>query len=291
MIKSILIAVDDSKASQAALTCGIWLAKTIGAKVKGLYVEDVTRLLEWEPVELMGAAIGATSIVPHVKPTIEEVEIEKQFIEEYTRLEELFKTTCKNASLEESLTGSFLKKRGKVSELVYDEAKTVDLLVIGRRGQTYPTQSKEPGPIAEFLLRNTTKPVLVVPPDAQLTGHMLIAYDGSKSAQRALAIGATLASLENFEVRVLSIADDIETADKPLTVAKQYLSSYNLKTSYVVGFGEAKPWKEILEQAKNFKAGMIVVGAFGDNKLLELLFGSTTKEVLMESTCPVLLCK
>ncbi len=45
----------------------------------------------------------------------------------------------------------------------------------------------------------------------------------------------------------------------------------------------------IASYATNNKAGLLVMGAFGHNPIRELLFGSTTLDVLAKVTCPVLL--
>ena len=287
MYKSMLIAMDESEASKTALNIGLELAKFSDAKVKGLYVEDVMRLLEWQPTELIGAAIGSGTSVPSSRPTVEQVEVEKEFIKECNNLERLFNDKCK----EKSIYSTFIKKRGKVDNVIIDETKTTDILVIGRRGETYPEESNEPGPVTENILRATTRPVFVVPPGVSLGSNILIAYDGSNSSQRALSAGANLAKLMNSNVRVVSVADDIDTAEKPLNEAKEYLSAYRISSTFIIEFGVSKPWKGIMQQAANFKAGLIVLGAFGENKLLEMIFGSTTKEVLTQAKCPILLCR
>ncbi len=76
-MKSILIAIDESKSSKSALNVGVALARICGAKVKGLYVEDIARLLEWQPAELISAGMGFSSAIPEARPTIEQVEVEK----------------------------------------------------------------------------------------------------------------------------------------------------------------------------------------------------------------------
>ena len=286
-MKSILIAMDESKSSKSALDVGVALARICGAKVKGLYVEDVMRLLEWQPAELISAGMGFSSAVPDSRPTIEQVEAEKQFIAEASKLEKSFEEACKKFAVNHS----FMTKRGKVHEIIEELTKTVDMVIIGKRGKTYPETSKEPGPVTEDLLRVTTRPVLVVPENAKVNNKILIAYDGSQNSQRALSIGASFAKLLNFEVIVVSVANDIDAAQKPLDEAKEFLTPYELNATYVVDFGAAMPWIAIAKQVKIFDPGLIVIGAFGENKLMELIFGSTTKEVLKEATCPVLLCR
>ncbi len=94
MIKSILVAFDESKSSIAALDLASELTKASQAHLKGLHIEDISRLLEWQPTELIGSAIGASSVLPHAKPPQEQLEIEKEFEKEKNHLKELFEDTC-----------------------------------------------------------------------------------------------------------------------------------------------------------------------------------------------------
>lgn len=287
MIKSILISIDESVSSKATLEVGLDLAKNIDARVKGLYVEDVMRLLEWQPTELIGAAMGASSGMPEVRPTEEQVEIEKEFVRESTNLRTLFEEGTNNLKLKSSFTIS----RGKVDEQIINFSRSVDLVVIGRRGKTYPETSKEPGPVAESLLRHTTRPVLLVPQGSKLTSKVLISYDGGSGAQRALREGAALASLQNSKVEIVSVLDETEKAKKLLEEAREFLIPYNLNVAYTAASGSHNPWKAIMQRAKDFNSGLVVIGAFGENKIMEMIFGSTTRHVLMEAKCPVLLCR
>lgn len=287
MVHSILVAIDDSQASRSALDVGVNLAKISGAKVKGLYVEDTMRLLQWQPAELIGSAIGVSSGLPQSKPTEEQIEIEREYAAEGNLLKSLFEKACGDFKIQ----GNFSIMRGKVDEVISQASRTVDIVVIGRRGRSYPIDSMEPGPVTENLLRHATRPVLVVPVGGKLTNKILFAYDGSETAQRALSAGAQFAKILPAEVEVVSVADDIDRADNYLNEAKEFLLSYKVKATYIVEFGSTKPWKGIMDQAKNFEAGLIVIGAFGSNMLMEMIFGSTTREILSQATCPVLLCK
>lgn len=295
-MKSILVAIDESKASYAALDLACELAKISGAQIKGLYVEDVGRLLEWQPTELIGSAIGASTAMPHVRPTEEQIKVEKEFEKERANLKEHFEASCKKNHIK----GVFNVERGMIEECIIKLSKTVDLIVIGKRGKGYKEDSKEPGEIAEELLRNVTRPIFVVPTESHantkivgknLTSKILLAYDSSEAAQRALSITANIAEILKAELLVISVANDTELAKKPLEEAKEFLTPYNLKVEYKTGIGAAMPWTIIINESKNYNPGIISIGAFGSNKLLELIFGSTTKQILVESTCPILLCK
>jgi len=45
----------------------------------------------------------------------------------------------------------------------------------------------------------------------------------------------------------------------------------------------------IIEQSEELGSGMIVAGAFGHNRLREMLLGSVTRELLKKSPIPLLL--
>ncbi len=288
-MKSILIAIDESKASLAALDLACELAKASKAEIKGLYIENIARLLEWEPAELIGSALGVTTAAPHVRDTEEQLQTENEFEKERTNLKELFETTCKK----NNVTGTFKSIRGVIEESLIHASKTVDLVVIGKRGEGYKKDSKEPGEVAEELLRQVTRPIFVVPAESQAKSskRILLAYDGSEASQRTLSTTAQIASILNAEILIMSVANDLEMAQKPLDEAKEFLTPYNLKATYKTGIGATTPWKVILDEAKVYNPGIIAIGAFGSNKLLELIFDSTTNQILMEAQCPVLLCR
>lgn len=287
-IKSILVAIDDSPSSKSALSVACEIGRKAGAKVKGLYVEDMARLLEWQPVALLGSAIAATNTVPQPLPTQEQLEVEKEFLEERNAIKKHFDHSCSNSKLKEFTLDT---KRGRVDEVIVEAAKTVDLVVLGKRGKTYPEESKDPGPTTENVVRSTIKPVIVVPEKAKRTTRILIAYDGSTTSQRALEHGAIFASLQASEVEILSVFRDPKVAEKHLNDASDFLSNYGIKTNHLKGDYERHPWKSIIDHAREFNAGLIVIGSFGDNKLMELVFGSTTHNVLVHTPCPVLLCR
>ncbi len=296
MIKSILTAVDNSNSSVSAIEFSAEFAKATGAKLKCLYVEDLYKLLEWQPTELIGSAIGATTATPHMKATEEQLEIEKEFKKDRTQLKEIFDTACKKYNV----SGTFEITRDRVDDAIIKKSRTVDLVIIGKRGKTYPENSKEPGPIAEYLLRHISKPVFVIPstsmPTARISGSfpldkILVAYDSSEASQKSLSLSASLATVLKSEIEVISVTNDSKVAEEILKEAREFLEPYNLKSSFKSGTGAGMPWCAINEEAQKYNPGIIIIGAFGSNKLLELIFGSTTKQVLTDSTCPILLSK
>lgn len=289
MFKSVLVAMDDSLSSEAASKVAVNLCNSLSAKLKGLYIEDISRLLQWGPASLAGVAIGASVSLPENLPVEEQVAVEEEFIKEYDKAYKFFQEQCKTSNIK----GDFYKQRGQVDTTLVHEVKKADLLVIGKRGKTYPEQSHHPGPTTEAILRSTVRPVLVVPKDVKINNSktILIAYDCSDAAQRALYTGVQFATITRSKIILLTVSDDKEFVNDCHSIAREYISPYELNTVYLEEAKNISPWEGILTQANNFEVDYIVSGAFGSNKLKELLFGSTTQNLLIKSEVPVLLVK
>lgn len=281
MMKSILVALDGSAASLTGLEQAARWAVVLGAELRGVFVEDEQRFVYYP------AGFSAEGGVPVAAPLPDEdlaTENEK-VMQEGADLRKLFDKALQSHSLQ----GSYLQVRGNVNRVLTREARAVDLVVMGRRGRNDPVGSSEPGPTTETLIHSALRPVLVVPEQFSGDGTVVFAYDGSKGAQRVIAAGTELAAAINAKVAALSIGDDPQLEKDQKEVLARYWKPYGLAASFRVVKREGKTATMIVDFAQQHSAALIVMGAFGHNPLRELFFGSTTLEVLGDTTCPVLL--
>jgi nucleotide-binding universal stress UspA family protein len=282
MIKSILIPIDGSAASLSALENGADLARIAGAVVRGLFVEDESRFTPpaWaasvpEPL-LPDSSLAATLPIDYY-------DLQKEWRQTELVIQRAFDEQCQSRCVR----GTFSIIRGMAAIVMIEQAKTSDLVVIGRRGKGAAPEGKAPGSHTEALLMKTTRPVMVVPAGAERTARILIAYDGSESAQRAIDYGAIFTNLQPSKVDVLTVGENAEETQAPQDEARKFLAPYNVEVSFVVRGGN--PAAAIAKHAEEIGAGLIVMGAYGHSRLRELLFGSTTRDVLEAAKCPVLL--
>jgi nucleotide-binding universal stress UspA family protein len=281
MIRSILVPMDGSKAANSALENALDLAQIAGAQLRGLFVEDESELFPLAfppPAPDMGMGAVETSVLPPA--------LSQYVIEEWERTAEQLRTCFEQNCQLKHVKGDFGVLRGIARGLIVEQAKTVDLVVMGRRGKRTSHPAKGPGSHTEAVLMTTTRPVLVVPAGTSRTARILMAYDGSKPAQRAIECGAAFAKLEVSKVDVLTVANTCE-AYGPQGEARNFLAAYSLDVSFVVKPGH--PALVISEYAREIDAGLIVMGAYGHSQLTELIFRSTTRDVLENAQCPVLL--
>lgn len=279
MIKSILVAVHRSPAARPAMALAARLARAGGARLTGLYVEDPSRFVY---VPLLTAAtspiLGEPPVMAPLPPGEMLAEEERQEQEE-RELSRTFTEICQT----EKLSGAFQILQGQIDELLLERARRVDLMVLG-----YDRGHAAAEGLLERVLRASVRPVVVVSEDARLTGPMMVAYDGTPAAQRALAVAAALVG-GGFtgDVTVVTVAEESEEAQPLQEEARAYLEPYTAKVKGLIRVGD--PVAGIVAAANEIGAGLIAMGAFGDAGLRELLDGSTTREVLAGAPCPVLL--
>ena len=89
-----------------------------------------------------------------------------------------------------------------------------------------------------------------------------------------------------IEVLHETLAINEKVAVHQLEHLKAVLKSKGLVTDTILVNGHAAT--HIIEQARNLKADYIILGSHGHTALYDLLVGSTTHDVLVKSTCPVI---
>ena len=280
MFKSILVPIDGSEASFAALQNAAELARLAQAELRGLFVEDQGKLMP--PVWAQPPADGllpTAGLAPSVLTLSQEVL--KEWEETGKLIQEAFAEHCRA----QGVKGTLSILRGEDTLIMVEQARRCGLVVMGRRSRLMIGSA--PGSHAEALLLKTTRPVMVVPAGGKRTARVLIAYDSSPAAQRALEYGADFATLQFSTVDVLTVGESPQRTQAAQEEARQFLGPYQLDACFVVKAGE--PAATITGHAERIGAGLVVMGAYGHSRLRELLFGCTTRDVLKITKCPVLL--
>jgi nucleotide-binding universal stress UspA family protein len=130
---------------------------------------------------------------------------------------------------------------------------------------------------------------------------ILLGYDGSESANHALAFASDLAQRYDAELHVLAVArppefgDEVETeaviengrrqCEKVLRVAKEKLSGGALRTNFRVAVGH--PAEQIVRDAEAHAIEHIVVGHRGHTLFERWLIGSVARQVIAYAPCAV----
>ncbi len=134
--------------------------------------------------------------------------------------------------------------------------------------------------------------------------NIVIGYDGSDHAKRALSRAAELANLGSVIVVTgagvgptttvhgstnPSITEDVEEAERELAEAKAMLEGKGAAVELVEGRGDAAD--AICEAAKEGGVDLIVVGTRGRGAAARKLLGSVSTKVVHNAPCDVLVVR
>lgn len=275
MLRSILVAIDDTPGALAARSAAIGLAARTGAALTCAAVLDHPHTLgAVEPMPPGGIAFA----------------------------ERRNATLAARAATEaETAVAAAVAAAGAVpvASVILPDAPepallragaTHDLIVLGR-DCTLGREETDNGlaPCAEALIRDGGRPLLLVPPgspDHAAEDPVLVAYDGSMPAMRAIQLFALLGLAEQSPVKVISAHADAAEARRLVAEGAGYLRRHGLSVEeWPLGGSHAADL--LLAEATTSHARLLVMGAFGRTGLRAMFLGTATRRLLREAPCTV----
>lgn len=253
MIKRVLVPLDLSRYSAAAVKTACDLAKAHNAEVEGIVVAEPPVTTEME--HRRNAAFA----------TFQQICLEKgvRHVEEQTN--------------------------GVPAQQILAEARTYDLVVLGLRTHYRLDDPEQEGNALEEILSATATPILAVPPDGAVPFEkVVIAYDGSVPAARALREFTRIARpLDDPELTIVC-SDRIQTkANACVQGARAYLEAYSfnwIETATTDG-----RLYEYLADNYLGAADLVVAGIHTRALVRDFFIGSFTRELLAHGQKALLL--
>jgi nucleotide-binding universal stress UspA family protein len=197
VFRRILVALDASHHSLAALEAAVELAAGMKAELRGLYVEDVHLLRV--------ADSPATRQVhyPYVSGArLDSQRMERQLRAQASQAQRALATACESRKVK----WSFQIARGEVAHEVVAAAEEADMLILGKVSRPLIRRIRL-GSTALAAAVQAPCCVLLLQRDEDVKPPVLVTYDGSPIAHRALKIAARLARGNGGYLAVLIVAD------------------------------------------------------------------------------------
>jgi nucleotide-binding universal stress UspA family protein len=273
VLRSILVALDDTQASSQAQQLAIEMAKRLDCQITGLAILDRAHITSPTPVGIGGMAY---------KQHRDQVKLEeaKSFLQ---RLEKRFEQSCEAVDA----TWQLIEAEGPPDKLIERESGRHDLLVIGKDTDFHFDVDPSTADTVQRLLRDNSRPLLVCPDQAASDGAILATYDGSVRASRALHMLVLLEFARGRPVHVLSVATDRQTAEQRARYPMELFAKHGYQaTPHGIG-SHADPAEVVLAEAEALGATLIAMGASGHSPLHDFFLGSTSQRVL--NSCPCVL--
>ena len=203
-IRRILIALDTSYHSLAALRAAAWLASSLDAELHGLFVEDINL---WRAAGLPMARELQFPFAAHAPMNPERMR--RQLRAQASQARRALASICRRHQIE----WTFQVVRGGVSSKVLEEAAKADLLCLGRISRPV-MQRPGLGSTARAAATSAQRSVLLISHGTHIHPPVVVAYDGSPDAEQALLLASRLTQELGGFLYILVPADAPRSSDE-----------------------------------------------------------------------------
>jgi nucleotide-binding universal stress UspA family protein len=275
MIKSILLLLAEGSAGVVSQQYAFWLAGEAGGHIHGLGVIDIKTF----EIPVLGTPDGFMPSV--VAPPIQESQslLSEMTASTRTRLDE-FAGECALRGISCS-TGI---ETGIPGEIIARAAVACDIVVMARQGYGRAGEGQRVDPLIPAVIRGSIRPVLVAGKQFRAVHRMLVAYDGSVHAARALEVASELGSRPGVECTLANIGSSQESGKETLVPAESFLCHHGVRPRKQIIVG-SNASELICGLVNSTGADLLVMGA----PIREMFFGSTTERVLSHCGSTVVL--
>lgn len=282
-METILAAIDASGYSTSVCDLAAWAARRLERPVELLHVVQRKDAVA-ERHDLSGA-IG--------------LGVKSNLLEELTRLEETdarLKVERGRALLaagEERLRAegvedvSLLHRHGGIVETILEREAEARVVVIGKRGASHEFATDHIGSKIERVVRASHKPILIASRAVEPPKIVVLAYDGSPAAGRALERCANSTLLAGMPVHVVVAGENDARHRGLIAEATAALEGREIATTLERG----KPETVIADVVAATPGAILMMGAYGHSPLRSLIVGSTTTTLIRTVRVPVLLIR
>lgn len=282
MIKRILVALDPDGDTPVATRYAIRLAKKFDAELTGLAVVDVGNLNTMIGVGGYGTEYAAR-------------EVWVEMTEETQKVAQNLLNTFKRSVEKEGIRHRDLKQQGASAELIIEEMKYHDLLVLGRDSKFFYSEPDKDTRTLAKVVKGGVSPTLVVTDEYREIENIMIAFDGSSAAARSLkAFVHLLPYGKDIEIDLVNVADGesseaMEKSASILKMAENYLKAHNFNYIIKTVLEKGEPGLRILDRQLMKNPDLLLLGAHSVSAVKRTAFGSTTHYLITSTMGPLFL--
>lgn len=271
MLNSLLLHLEGPEQAESVIRVGVALARESAARVRGLTLADTRRAEE--------ATRGEAAIY---------VVLEQKRQAWVEQRQETVRECLSRACLAAGLNFDVRRGSGNPLRVLPREAHFHDLVITAlqhkRKSSEGSLVNLSPVDLIE-LLRRGVQPLMVVHTQLHTINRVLLAYDGSEAAGRAIRTFLNQGICAGAEHRLLAIGGDERAAALALREMADYCLAH--RPTLETGYARGKVRSVLRTYAKKWQADLVVMGAAHGPHLLHRLLGHTAFDLLNQQECAV----
>jgi nucleotide-binding universal stress UspA family protein len=276
--QQVLACIDGSAISNTICDYAVWIAQRINAPLKLLHA------LEHQKTPASFDLTGSIGLGAQEYLLTELTEIEHQRNKLLQKKGQIIldvaKERVKQAGINDCIS---LQRHGSITESLIDFEDKTRVVVLGLRSEDDSKISTH----LEMMVRAIHRPILLVTGTFTTPKTIMLAYDGSDAANKAVDMVATSPLYKGLNCHLVCVS--VNAADL-LQVARKKLAAcadINLTVCSLTGKAEI----ELSAYQEIYNIDLIIMGAFSHTRLREMLLGSFTEKMLTDSKKPILLLR
>lgn len=182
-----------------------------------------------------------------------------------------------------------LQRHSPLLDALTELSDATRLVVMGRQGDAHPGVEGRLGVHVEHVARGLKQPLLMIRDNFRVPEHVMLAYDGSPTAEQAAQrmIGSPL--FTGLAIHVVMVGEQTSERERVVQTCVNRFedAGFDVRGAQVEGEVAAA----ICAYQTAHAIGLTVMGAYGHSRVRHWLLGSHTSELLRVSTTPVLLLR
>ena len=271
IVNQILVSLDNSTHSVAALEAAVELAQQYRAALKGIFIEDIN-LLNLAEMPFCDEVGEHTARVREITTD----GLSRGIFFFFFSVIRTFRK--KTSSID--IKAVFVVLRGNIHRTIEKEGQSSDLIVIGKAG-THPVRGRRLGSTAQALIKNHTKPLLLIEENARLGQPIIVVYHQSPLGTRCLETGRDLVNPGETLV-ILVCQDDPDTFAEVTANLNQWATSNNSKIS-IQGY-KTETIHRLFSMLNALEKGLLILphgGNVSELKVIHLFINEVSQPMLL----------
>ncbi|XWN31674.1 MAG: universal stress protein [Devosia sp.] len=283
MTAKLIALVDGSIYSRSVCDHAAWIAERTGLSVELMHV--LGRRETGHDGDLSGSiALGARSAL------LKELsELDEQRSKLVVQRGRAILEDAKEILDEKNVPTTVHLRYGDLIEAIGEKADEAELILIGKRGEAADFAKGHLGSNLDRVMRETSKPLFIASRAFRPVERVLIAYDASPSAMRAVDYVARSSLHHGLAITIVTVGSDTPAAKKGLEDARAMLGAAGIDAATERLSGQPEEVLSRLVEETPFDH--VVMGASGHTRLRKLFVGSTSLELVRGCKVPILLVK
>lgn len=281
----VLACIDNSALNVAVCDYAAWVAKRVNAPLKLLHSIDHHH--EKSTSTDLSGNIGLDTREYLLQDmTNQEQEQSKARLQQGKALLNKAKDRVIEAGITEPLTRL---QHGSLLESLTEFEAHIRVLVVGARGKEHEDQDNEIGAKIDALIRSLHRPILVVYEAFKAPEQIMIAYDGSEAADKAVDMVASSPLYKGLVCHLVCVSKTDNVAILLEQAASKLRASGDIKI--ITASLQGKAAEELCAYQITHHIDMTLMGAFSHSRLHDILLGSFTHKMLLKTKKPLLLLR